>query len=61
MIESVDTDRVNCAVCGDVIGIYEPAMLDLGDGVPLRTSLLAAGELPVGPAYHLDCAPQIED
>jgi hypothetical protein len=50
------TDVQRCAVCGDVIGLYERALLELaGEGTRI-SSLLAEEERRVHVAYHLACA-----
>jgi hypothetical protein len=45
-----------CARCGDVIGVYEPAVLVI-DGAPRGTSLAAepAAERGAGAWHHRDC------
>jgi hypothetical protein len=50
------TRRPRCAGCGDVIGIYEPVVLVIGDAV--RATSLAAepgGLFVAGVRYHSAC------
>jgi hypothetical protein len=49
-----------CPVCGDVVGLYEPAIVEARDGETHRTSLLAHGEDAVERAYHLPCRPSLD-
>ncbi len=51
--------RPVCAVCGEVIGVYEPLM-HVVDEIPRETSIAACREhLPelTGPLWHRDCWP----
>lgn len=45
-----------CAICGDVLGVYEPVVIIDGGG-PRVTSQAAESELPRDDAvrYHLAC------
>jgi len=38
-------DRVHCDHCGDVVGVYEPARLQLADGTARSGSLVSFDEL----------------
>ena len=47
-----------CSACGEVVGVYEPAIFLLGDGSVVDGSALSldrASELVA--AYHLSCSP----
>jgi len=51
-------ERVRCAHCRDVIGVYEPLRLMLGDGTELSGSLLTLGaqlEQPGSTALYEYC------
>jgi hypothetical protein len=47
---------IRCQHCGEVIGVYEPMVLEL-DGRPRRTSRLVEGERPlaVSACFHDAC------
>ena len=52
------TSMPRCSACGDVVGIYERAILLLDDGSVVDGSALTVdrdGELVA--AYHLSCSP----
>ena len=50
------SEDVRCRRCGEVIGVYEPIVLTVGDGPSRRTSLALEGELPADAiAVHGDC------
>jgi hypothetical protein len=46
-----NTRTLTCAHCGDVIGVYEPLIVQL-DGEVRETSLAAEGDLPSAAAAH---------
>ena len=51
---------LHCTHCGDRIGVYEPAWLELSDGTLRPSSILNLGQdIPPGEAYsrlwHLGC------
>jgi hypothetical protein len=50
-----------CPRCGEVIGMYEPAVV-LIEGAPLRTSRLTAqaDQFAGSPSFHADCFIAIE-
>ena len=48
-------EPLRCRLCGEVIGVYEP-MIVVSEGVPTRTSRVAAGdEDPGEECFHSDC------
>ena len=52
---SASPDVPRCALCNEVLGVYEPIVLIDGDGEQTRTTR-AAGELPDGrTAVHEEC------
>jgi hypothetical protein len=52
-----DDCQPRCVHCGDVIGVYEPVMLAVGEKIR-RTSRAAEGRLPEdGIAWHEECFP----
>jgi hypothetical protein len=47
-----------CVDCGDVIGVYEPLVAMVGDGIPRETSRAAEPRWVAaapGAIYHSDC------
>jgi hypothetical protein len=50
------SDSLRCEHCGDVIGVYEPLVVRLGDEIR-ETSRAAEPELPLAHAqhYHREC------
>jgi len=49
---------LRCPACGDVVGVYEPAVALIADGGRVHSSLAKlGGDLPVAEIYHRDCAP----
>ena len=50
-------EKLHCAHCGDVIGVYEPAVIVV-DGVAHAASLAAAPDLLLdgGHVYHRACS-----
>jgi hypothetical protein len=62
-MEDGGVERVICVHCGEIVGVYEPARLVLGDGSDRRGSLLTFGdELDVAGAIvvHEWCYPDFE-
>jgi hypothetical protein len=61
MTATVQAPRPRCPACGEVLGVYEPLVLDTGDGRPVRTSLLRlspdarAAATAAGDLYHASC------
>ena len=52
-------DRPRCAHCGEIIGVYEPARLQLADGTTLRVSPSTLWAEPVAPGsvlLHATCS-----
>lgn len=52
-------ERPRCAACGEALGVYEPLIQDVGDGLPVRTSLLRlSADARAGATrslFHADC------
>ena len=53
----INQERLRCAHCGDVVGVYEPAVIVV-NGVAHTTSLAAGPDLPRDGAhvYHHACS-----
>jgi hypothetical protein len=58
---TLDAPRPRCPSCGELLGVYEPLILDAGDGHPVRTSLLRlspgerAAAHAAGSLFHASC------
>lgn len=47
-----------CALCADVVGVYEPAVFVLGDGSVLSGSRLTVDQAAeIVETYHQGCSP----
>lgn len=62
-----DAPRPRCPSCGELLGVYEPLILDAGGGRLVRTSLLrlAPGERAAanaaGTLFHASCRAEVSD
>ena len=52
-------DRIRCAACGDVVGVFEAAVAYSSDGTARMTSVTREPQLTSTPGavFHETCAP----